>query len=98
MLTVLAYSLLVIHSPGNPYQARLILLKMSAAISNYHSHQGYFLATVSCNVVCDALITLGMVYTLLSNRTQIRRYVGANHRINDITLFTPDLSLEQTTC
>ncbi|KAH9053640.1 hypothetical protein EDB87DRAFT_207849 [Lactarius vividus] len=32
-----------------------------------------FIATLSIKVLCDVLITVGMVYTLLSNRTQVRR-------------------------
>jgi len=35
--------------------------------------QNIFVAIVSCNVLCDAFITFGMVYTLLRNRTQVRR-------------------------
>lgn len=35
--------------------------------------QEFSIATLSCKVLCDVLITVGMVYTLLSNRTQIRR-------------------------
>ncbi|KAH9028815.1 hypothetical protein EDB83DRAFT_1799671 [Lactarius deliciosus] len=31
------------------------------------------IATLFCDVVCDVLITFGMVYNLLSNRTQVRR-------------------------
>ena len=37
------------------------------------------MATLSCTVLCDALITVGMVYTLLSYRTQVRRYFVAEH-------------------
>ena len=92
----LAYSLQTLHSPGNPFQVRFLLVW--TAVSNCHSYQGYFLATVSCNVLCDALITFGMVYTLFRNRTQVRRCVGARHCKNAITLFTPGLWLEQTTC
>ncbi|KAI9430266.1 hypothetical protein BJY52DRAFT_1344017 [Lactarius psammicola] len=36
--------------------------------------QDFSVATLSCKVLCDVLITVGMVYTLLSNRTQVRRY------------------------
>ena len=32
-----------------------------------------FISTLSCDVSCDVLITFGMVYTLFSNRTQVRR-------------------------
>ncbi|KAN0138629.1 hypothetical protein V8E53_003617 [Lactarius tabidus] len=32
-----------------------------------------FIVTFSCNILCDALITFGMVYALLSNRTHVRR-------------------------
>jgi hypothetical protein len=35
--------------------------------------QGYCIATLSCKVLCDLLITFGMVYNLLSKRTQVRR-------------------------
>ncbi|KAH9165701.1 hypothetical protein EDB89DRAFT_2076556 [Lactarius sanguifluus] len=34
---------------------------------------GFFVATLSVKVFCDILITVGMVYTLLSNRTRVRR-------------------------
>ncbi|KAI9435944.1 hypothetical protein H4582DRAFT_490993 [Lactarius indigo] len=34
--------------------------------------QGFFVATMSFKVLCDVLITVGMVYTLLSNRTRVR--------------------------
>ncbi|KAH9054125.1 hypothetical protein EDB87DRAFT_138149 [Lactarius vividus] len=33
----------------------------------------FFVATLSVKVLCDVLITVGMVYTLLSNRTRVRR-------------------------
>ncbi|KAI9453084.1 hypothetical protein BJY52DRAFT_865717 [Lactarius psammicola] len=35
--------------------------------------QEFSVATLSCKVFCDVLIAVGMVYTLLSNRTQVRR-------------------------
>ncbi|KAI9453085.1 hypothetical protein BJY52DRAFT_865823 [Lactarius psammicola] len=38
-----------------------------------HSYQEFSIATLSCKVTCDVLITTGMVYILLSNRTQVRR-------------------------
>ncbi|KAI9435954.1 hypothetical protein H4582DRAFT_491935 [Lactarius indigo] len=43
-----------------------------------HTHQpgsfkGFFIAALSVKVLCDVLITVGMVYTVLSNRTQVRR-------------------------
>jgi hypothetical protein len=47
--------------------------------------QGFFLATLSCNVLCDALITFGMVYTLLSNRTEFRR---TNSVLNLLAIYT----------
>jgi hypothetical protein len=46
--------------------------------------QGFFLALVSCNVLCDALITFGMVYTLLGNRTQVRR---TNNVLNLLAIY-----------
>ncbi|KAI9459719.1 hypothetical protein BJY52DRAFT_357546 [Lactarius psammicola] len=44
-----------------------------------------FIATLSCKVVCDVLITVGMVYTLLSNRTQVRR---TNTVLNLLAIYT----------
>ncbi|KAH9040273.1 hypothetical protein EDB83DRAFT_2524275 [Lactarius deliciosus] len=41
---------------------------MAASFEN-----GSFTAILSCKVFCDVLITVGMVYTLLSNRTRVRR-------------------------
>ncbi|KAI9452180.1 hypothetical protein BJY52DRAFT_949971 [Lactarius psammicola] len=38
-----------------------------------NSFRGLCIATLSCGVLCDVLITFGMVYNLLSNRTQVRR-------------------------
>ncbi|KAH9053231.1 hypothetical protein EDB87DRAFT_276449 [Lactarius vividus] len=35
--------------------------------------EGLFIATLSCDVLCDVLITFGMIYSLLSKRTQVRR-------------------------
>jgi len=35
--------------------------------------QDFFIATVACKVLCDVLITVGMVHTLLSSRTQVPR-------------------------
>ncbi|KAH9027098.1 hypothetical protein EDB85DRAFT_144207 [Lactarius pseudohatsudake] len=35
--------------------------------------EGLSIAALSCAVLCDVLITFGMVYPLLSNRTQVRR-------------------------
>ncbi|KAH9037024.1 hypothetical protein EDB84DRAFT_1560746 [Lactarius hengduanensis] len=34
---------------------------------------GFFVATLSVKVLCDVFITVGMVYTLLTNRTRVRR-------------------------
>ncbi|KAI9437000.1 hypothetical protein H4582DRAFT_1961199 [Lactarius indigo] len=31
------------------------------------------MATLGCKVLCDVLITFGMVHTLLCNHTQVRR-------------------------
>jgi len=33
----------------------------------------FFIAILACDVLCDVLITLGMVYNLLRQRTQVRR-------------------------
>jgi len=47
--------------------------------------QGYLLALVSCYVLCDALITIGMVFTLLSNRTEVGR---TNNVLNLLAIYT----------
>ncbi|KAH9040985.1 hypothetical protein EDB85DRAFT_1562763 [Lactarius pseudohatsudake] len=57
---------------------------MWAAVSNPHSYQGFFIATLIPKVPCDALITVGMVYHLLSSRTQIRR---TNNVLNSLTIY-----------
>ncbi|KAI9453089.1 hypothetical protein BJY52DRAFT_865970 [Lactarius psammicola] len=47
--------------------------------------EGFFIATLSCKVPCDVLITAGMVYYLLSNRTQVRR---TNTVLNLLTIYS----------
>ncbi|KAH9021683.1 hypothetical protein EDB83DRAFT_2679263 [Lactarius deliciosus] len=47
--------------------------------------QGVFFATLALKVVCDVLITVGMVYTLLSNRTRVRR---TNSVLNLLAIYT----------
>ncbi|KAF8266640.1 hypothetical protein EI94DRAFT_1732573 [Lactarius quietus] len=42
------------------------------------------MATVSCNILCDVLITFGMVYTLLRNRTHVRR---TNNVVNLLAIY-----------
>jgi len=44
-----------------------------------------FIATLSCDVMCDVFITFGMVYTLLRNRTQVRR---TNNVLNLLAIYT----------
>ncbi|KAH9170006.1 hypothetical protein EDB89DRAFT_2072478 [Lactarius sanguifluus] len=46
---------------------------------------GSFTATLSCKVLCDVLITVGMVYTLLNNRTHVRR---TNNMLNLLAIYT----------
>lgn len=50
-------------------------VKVLEYIRDGHSFKDFvlFISTLSCDVMCDVLITFGMVYTLLSNRTQVRR-------------------------
>ncbi|KAH9027097.1 hypothetical protein EDB85DRAFT_2276782 [Lactarius pseudohatsudake] len=43
------------------------------------------IAALSCSVICDILITFGMVYSLLSNRTQIRR---TNNVLNLLAIYS----------
>ncbi|KAH8997080.1 hypothetical protein EDB86DRAFT_921214 [Lactarius hatsudake] len=47
--------------------------------------QGLSIATLSCKVLCDVLITSGMVYYFLSNRTQVRR---TNNVLNLLAIYT----------
>ncbi|KAH9060073.1 hypothetical protein EDB87DRAFT_662164 [Lactarius vividus] len=44
----------------------------------------FCIAASSCNVFCDVLITFGMVYTLLNNRTQVRR---TNNVLNHLAIY-----------
>ncbi|KAH9028242.1 hypothetical protein EDB85DRAFT_1621863 [Lactarius pseudohatsudake] len=46
--------------------------------------EGVFLAMLSFKVVCDVLITVGMVYTLLRNRTRVRR---TNSMLNLLAIY-----------
>ncbi|KAH9004834.1 hypothetical protein EDB83DRAFT_2558479 [Lactarius deliciosus] len=46
--------------------------------------QGLSIATLSCKVLCDVLITFGMVYYFLSNRTQVRR---TNNVLNLLAIY-----------
>ncbi|KAH8981712.1 hypothetical protein EDB92DRAFT_1952867 [Lactarius akahatsu] len=46
---------------------------------------GSFTATLSCKVLCDVLITVGMVYTLLNNRTHVR---STNNVLKLLTIYT----------
>lgn len=46
--------------------------------------QGYSIAALSCKLLCNVLITVGMVHTLLSNRTQFRR---TNNVLNLLAIY-----------
>ncbi|KAI9440966.1 hypothetical protein H4582DRAFT_2097670 [Lactarius indigo] len=45
----------------------------------------FFIASISCKVLCDLLITVGMVYYLLSNRSQVRR---TNNVLNLLVIYS----------
>ncbi|KAI9453082.1 hypothetical protein BJY52DRAFT_865519 [Lactarius psammicola] len=45
----------------------------------------FLIPTLSCKVLCDVLITVGMVYYLLSNRTRVRR---TDNVLNLLTIYT----------
>ncbi|KAH9036629.1 hypothetical protein EDB85DRAFT_2273658 [Lactarius pseudohatsudake] len=47
--------------------------------------QGLSMATFGCKVLCDVLITFGMVHALLSNRSQVRR---TNNVLNLLAIYT----------
>ncbi|KAF8266415.1 hypothetical protein EI94DRAFT_1733138 [Lactarius quietus] len=49
------------------------------------TYRGLFLATVSCNVVCDVVIAFGLVYTLWRKHTAIRR---TNNVLNILAMYT----------
>ncbi|KAH8990656.1 hypothetical protein EDB86DRAFT_2938583 [Lactarius hatsudake] len=68
----------------------LFFLLTGLAYSLQHLHeggifQGPFTATLSCKVLCDVLITVGMVYTLLNNRTHVR---STNNVLKLLTIYT----------
>ncbi|KAI9440975.1 hypothetical protein H4582DRAFT_1511481 [Lactarius indigo] len=44
-----------------------------------------FITILSCKVLCDVLITVGMVYTFLSNRTQVRK---TNNVLNLLAIYS----------
>ncbi|KAH9033529.1 hypothetical protein EDB85DRAFT_1112439 [Lactarius pseudohatsudake] len=49
------------------------------------SFEGFFIATLACKVPCDVLIATGMVYYLLSNRSQVRR---TNNVLNLLAIYS----------
>ncbi|KAH9056710.1 hypothetical protein EDB87DRAFT_1824050 [Lactarius vividus] len=49
------------------------------------SFEGLFIAALACKVPCDVLITTGMVYYLLSNRSQVRR---TNNVLNLLAIYS----------
>ncbi|KAH9024125.1 hypothetical protein EDB84DRAFT_447086 [Lactarius hengduanensis] len=49
------------------------------------SFEGLFIATLILKVLCDILVTSGMVYYLLSNRTQVRR---TDNVLNLLTIYS----------
>ncbi|KAH9053232.1 hypothetical protein EDB87DRAFT_276284 [Lactarius vividus] len=67
----------------------LVLTSSTRSLKHIHdpgSHfQELFIAALSCKVLCDVLITVGMVYTLLSNRTRVRR---TNNVLNLLAIYS----------
>jgi hypothetical protein len=65
-------------------------LLTASAYSLQHLHepgshfQEFSIAALSCKALCDVLITVGMVYTLLRNRTQFRR---TNNVLNILAIY-----------
>ncbi|KAI9437252.1 hypothetical protein H4582DRAFT_336961 [Lactarius indigo] len=53
-------------------------------VSELGGFPGIFIATLSVKVLCDVLITVGMVYTLLSNRSRVRR---TNNVLNLLAIY-----------
>ncbi|KAH9005783.1 hypothetical protein EDB86DRAFT_1136207 [Lactarius hatsudake] len=47
--------------------------------------QGLSMATLGCKVLCDVLITFGMVRTLLGNRSQVRK---TNNVLNTLAIYS----------
>ncbi|KAI9440978.1 hypothetical protein H4582DRAFT_1512047 [Lactarius indigo] len=72
------------HSLSGTFSPRLVIW---AAITNCHSYQGFVIAELSLSfkVLSDILITSGMVYYLLSNRTQFRR---TNNVLNLLAIYS----------
>ncbi|KAH8999883.1 hypothetical protein EDB86DRAFT_616776 [Lactarius hatsudake] len=80
------------RSPYLPAAISIVsLTEFGSAYSLKHTHEselggfpGVFIATLSFKVLCDVLITVGMVYTLLSNRTRVRR---TNNMLNILAIY-----------
>ncbi|KAI0247785.1 hypothetical protein BJV78DRAFT_1285288 [Lactifluus subvellereus] len=60
--------------------------------------QKYSVPTLSCKVLCDLLITVGMVYTLLSKRTQVRRTNNVLKLLSIYMINCGTLNLVSTVC
>ncbi|KAH9056774.1 hypothetical protein EDB87DRAFT_1170809 [Lactarius vividus] len=67
---------------GVVYSAK-ILMHVNDPYSG--SFKGLFIATLTPKVLCDILVTSGMVYYLLSNRTQVRR---TNNVLNLLAIYS----------
>ncbi|KAH8995889.1 hypothetical protein EDB86DRAFT_1071014 [Lactarius hatsudake] len=69
-------------SVGIVYSAK-ILMHIHDPYSG--SFKGFFIATLTPKVVCDIFVTSGMVYYLLSNRSQVRR---TNNVLNLLAIYS----------
>ncbi|KAH9021675.1 hypothetical protein EDB83DRAFT_2527669 [Lactarius deliciosus] len=58
---------------GLAYGTKILMHTRGPGPLEAHPLLGFFVATLSVKVLCDVLITFGMVYTLLTNRTRVRR-------------------------
>ncbi|KAH8989420.1 hypothetical protein EDB92DRAFT_866488 [Lactarius akahatsu] len=67
---------------GIAYSSKLIKYVHDSGPGNL---EGFFVSALSCKVLCDALITTGMVYYLLSNRTHVRR---TNNVLNLLAIYS----------
>ncbi|KAF8257346.1 hypothetical protein EI94DRAFT_1759082 [Lactarius quietus] len=66
----------------------LVIVFSTKVLQHLHEprslYQGFSIAALSCKGLCDVLITVGMVYTILSNHTQFKR---TNNVLNLLAIY-----------
>ncbi|KAH9052201.1 hypothetical protein EDB87DRAFT_578558 [Lactarius vividus] len=90
IVSLTEFSIGIVYSTEMFFSSFLFLTGSTCSLKHTHdsvveNFPGAFIATLSIKVLCDVLITVGMVYTLLSNRTQVRR---TNSVLNLLAIYT----------